>query len=73
MQEKTLKQFIKNNWMLIAAVVYILSPIDPLPDFVPFLGYSDDVLVLILSLIIRYLKFQKKSGNTIIEGEVVDE
>jgi len=30
---------------LAAAVVYLLSPIDLIPDFVPFVGYLDDALV----------------------------
>ena len=28
-----------------AAVVYLLSPIDLVPDFIPILGYVDDVLL----------------------------
>jgi uncharacterized membrane protein YkvA (DUF1232 family) len=30
---------------LAAAAVYLLSPIDLLPDFIPLLGYADDVLL----------------------------
>src|SRR5215470_15228382 len=30
---------------LAAAVVYLMSPIDLIPDFVPFVGYLDDALV----------------------------
>ena len=30
---------------LAAAVVYLISPIDLVPDFVPFVGYLDDALV----------------------------
>ena len=47
-----LKQFLKKNWLLIAAIIYVLSPIDIIPDFLGPLGYSDDALVLILTLII---------------------
>ena len=28
---------------LVAAAVYLLSPIDLIPDFIPFVGYLDDV------------------------------
>lgn len=31
--------------MLIGLAAYLASPIDILPDFIPFLGYLDDVLV----------------------------
>jgi uncharacterized membrane protein YkvA (DUF1232 family) len=31
--------------MIAAAIVYLLSPIDLIPDLVPFVGYVDDVLV----------------------------
>lgn len=32
------------------AAGYVLSPVDLIPDFIPFLGQSDDVLVVILAL-----------------------
>jgi uncharacterized membrane protein YkvA (DUF1232 family) len=30
---------------LAAAMVYLASPVDLVPDFIPFLGYLDDVLL----------------------------
>jgi len=30
---------------LAAAAVYLLSPLDFIPDFIPFVGYVDDVLL----------------------------
>ncbi|MDR2796741.1 MAG: DUF1232 domain-containing protein [Treponema sp.] len=32
--------------IIIAAIVYGLSPIDLIPDFIPVLGYLDDLLIL---------------------------
>ena len=36
--------------LVAAAIVYIVSPMDLLPDFVPFLGEVDDVFLLVLAL-----------------------
>ena len=35
---------------LAAAVVYLASPIDLIPDFIPVLGYVDDLLVAAIVL-----------------------
>lgn len=34
------------RWLLGIAVVYVLSPIDLIPDFVPVMGQLDDLLVV---------------------------
>lgn len=34
-------------WMLLAALAYLFSPVDLVPDFVPGLGFGDDALVLL--------------------------
>ena len=39
------------------SVIYLLSPIDLVPDFIPFFGYLDDLILvpLLLNLSIRLL------------------
>jgi uncharacterized membrane protein YkvA (DUF1232 family) len=36
--------------MVVGAIAYIITPIDLIPDFIPFLGQVDDVYLLVLSL-----------------------
>ena len=44
------KQYIDVPWqtivLAIAALIYFVSPIDLIPDFIPVVGYLDDVAVI---------------------------
>src|SRR5450631_690654 len=42
---------------VILAIIYLLSPFDLIPDFIPFFGYVDDLIIvpLLLNLAIRLL------------------
>ncbi len=42
--------------ILAIAFFYDLSPIDIIPDFIPFLGWGDDLVVTLLSLFFAYKK-----------------
>lgn len=46
-----------SRWLAVAVIAYALSPIDLIPDFIPVLGYLDDLILLPLGcwLIIRTL------------------
>lgn len=46
-----------SRWLALAVIAYALSPIDLIPDFIPVLGYLDDLLLLPLAcwFIIRTL------------------
>lgn len=44
---------ISKHWNIIialVAVLYIISPIDILPDFIPVIGWIDDLVVLFIGL-----------------------
>jgi len=40
------------KWVSIFIVAYALSPIDLIPDFIPVLGYLDDVIILPLGILL---------------------
>src|SRR6478736_768062 len=39
------------RWWLIGLAIYIASPIDPIPDFIPVIGYLDEIVLVPLILI----------------------
>lgn len=57
---------------IISALIYFLSPIDIIPDGLPFIGYADDAAVvkvcwkMVESDINKYLKWREEN-NRIIE------
>jgi uncharacterized membrane protein YkvA (DUF1232 family) len=38
------------RWRLSALVVYLVLPIDLIPDFIPVVGYADDAVIVALAL-----------------------
>ncbi|MBR1516739.1 MAG: DUF1232 domain-containing protein [Bacteroidales bacterium] len=40
---------IRNKSVIIGALGYLILPVDVVPDLLPFLGYSDDLMALILA------------------------
>jgi len=72
MHEK-MKAFLKRNWMLIISLLYVFSPVDLIPDVVPLIGLGDDILVIVLSLILRYLRKNTEKESDVIEGEIIGE
>ncbi len=51
--------------MAVLVVAYALSPIDLIPDFIPVLGYLDDVLLLPLGI---YVTLALLPENVIVES-----
>ena len=53
--------------ILIAAIVYFLSPIDLIPDYIPFVGIADDVAIA--TLVAAYL--HRKALESMVEKGTV--
>lgn len=57
--------------LAVVIVVYALSPIDFIPDFIPFLGYLDDLLILplLIALLIKLIPNQVwQEAKTVSQG-----
>lgn len=52
----------RKKWLLFGIIVYILSPVDILPDVLPVVGYADDVVLPILLLVAEHLISDKKEA-----------
>jgi uncharacterized membrane protein YkvA (DUF1232 family) len=65
-------------WVVAASIAYLVSPIDLIPDFVPFAGLVDDTLIISLLVAevsqIAKAKLQAKSKKSTPDatGQVVD-
>ena len=69
------KTFLKQNWVLVLSLIYILSPIDLIPgDMVTGIGLIDDIVVLAGTSIYAFVKFllEEKSMNREVVTEVKD-
>lgn len=55
---KKLKEFLKENWILVLSFIYIVSPIDLIPgDMATGIGLIDDIFVLISTGGYLFIKF----------------
>jgi uncharacterized membrane protein YkvA (DUF1232 family) len=53
-------------WVVGASLIYLVSPIDLAPDFIPFVGLIDDTLIisLLVSEVASIAKAKLQSHNT---------
>ena len=53
-------------WVVVASIAYLVSPIDLIPDFLPFAGLVDDTLIisLLVSEVSQIAKAKLQSKST---------
>lgn len=51
----------------VVSIIYLVSPFDLIPDFIPFVGYLDDIVIvpLLLNLAIRLLPAKVKEESVL--------
>ncbi len=60
--EKRARFFLAQNWPTILTLLYVLSPIDFVPEaFVPVVGSADDAFVVMIELIRRWHLYKEKN------------
>jgi len=59
----------RKKLMAVLIILYIVSPIDLIPDFVPFVGYADDVLLPILLFLANKFILDKQDASLTMEEE----
>jgi len=42
------------RWWLLGLAIYIASPIDPIPDFIPVIGFLDEIVLI--PLVLRHVR-----------------
>jgi uncharacterized membrane protein YkvA (DUF1232 family) len=58
-KERSLTSFIKKNWTLLAVLLYVLSPLDFLPEIIlPGIGIADDAVVVFIEMYRRWREYK---------------
>ena len=48
--------------VVVGALIWVVSPIDPVPEFIPVIGWLDEVIVIVVAL--RYVRY--RLGTTLL-------
>ena len=62
MQDNRVPWYVKTIPVLLA--IYLMSPIDIIPDIIPVLGYMDDIVIALLAF---FLIFKLTSGTVVTD------
>ncbi len=52
---------LKAKILLVLAIVYFLSPIDLIPDFIPVIGYLDDLIIVPALIWLAFREIEKSA------------
>lgn len=52
---------LKAKILLVLAIVYFLSPIDLIPDFIPVIGYLDDMIIVPALIWLAFREIEKNA------------
>jgi uncharacterized membrane protein YkvA (DUF1232 family) len=59
--KRGLGNFLKKNWFTILVLLYLISPVDLIPEgLIPVAGQSDDALVALIELLRQWSSYKKK-------------
>lgn len=58
-----MRKFFKENWLIILSILYLVFPLDFIPDFTPWVGFGDDIGVVILNIFINLIKRKSNHRN----------
>lgn len=54
---------LKAKILLVLAIVYFLSPIDLIPDFIPVIGYLDDLVIVPTLIWLAFREIEKNAAE----------
>ena len=66
----TKKSFLQENWLLIVVILYIILPIDLIPDRIPVFGTLDDAGLLLVHILTEYAKWKRHNEARFEDSEV---
>lgn len=69
-----IKNLLRKHWKLILAIIYLVSPIDFIPDVLLPLGYTEDIILLVTVVLDYFVQKKKKAKQKedIVDGEIVE-
>ncbi len=53
-------KFLRKNWLIILSAIYIVSPIDIIPDFLIGFGLADDFALIAGNILVKFITERKE-------------